>query len=108
MMRHEGFAIILADVAVGDDAGLGAQVTGKLAAVVVLDNDELLTLGNCRRDRFAMEWNHPFNLQMVRGDAFFVRQLLHRLANDSLGGAPTEQGDLRVVRPEQSRWLQER
>src|ERR1041384_2615071 len=44
VMRHERFAVVLADVAVRRKAGLAAQVAGKLAAVVILHNDDLLTL----------------------------------------------------------------
>ena len=39
VVRHERLAVILADVAVGVKAGLRAQVTRKLAAVIVLDDD---------------------------------------------------------------------
>ena len=42
VVRHEGFAIVLADVAVGDEAGFAAQVAGELAAEVVLDDDGVL------------------------------------------------------------------
>ena len=42
VVRHEGLAIVLADVAVGDEAGFAAQIAGKLAAVVVLDDDGVL------------------------------------------------------------------
>ena len=39
VVRHERLAIVLANVAVGDEAGLGAQIARELAAVVVLDDD---------------------------------------------------------------------
>ncbi len=43
VMRHEGLAIVLANVTVGDDAGFGAQVARELSAVVIFYDDELLT-----------------------------------------------------------------
>src|SRR5262245_1204448 len=82
MMRHKRLAIVLTNVTVGDDAGFGAQVARELSAVVILYDDELLTLGNYRHDGFAMERNHPLNLEVIGGNAFFVCQLLHSFAND--------------------------
>src|SRR5262247_427025 len=82
MMRHKGLAIVLANVTVGDDTSFRAQVARELSTVVILYDDELLTLGNYRRDRFAMERNHPLNLEVIGGNAFFVCQLLHSFAND--------------------------
>ena len=40
MLRLERFAVVLADVAVGRDAGLGPQVARELAALAVLDDDD--------------------------------------------------------------------
>ena len=39
----ERFAVVLADVAMRHDAGLGAQVTGELASAVILDDDNTPT-----------------------------------------------------------------
>src|SRR5579864_1314786 len=39
VMRHEGFAVIFADVAVRDEAGFAAQIACELPAVVVFDDD---------------------------------------------------------------------
>src|SRR5262245_5103828 len=89
MMRHKRLAIVLTNMTVGDDAGFGAQVARELSAVVILYDDELLTLGNYRHDGFAMERNHPLNLEVIGGNAFFVPYLLHGFANDSLRGAPS-------------------
>jgi len=72
MMRHKGLAIVLANVTVGDDAGFGAQVARELSAVVILYDDELLTLGNYRCDCVAMERNHPLDLEIIGGNPFFV------------------------------------
>src|SRR5262245_49977036 len=72
MMRHKGLAIVLANVTVGDDTSFRAQVARELSTVVILYDDELLTLGNYRRDRFAMERNHPFHLEIIREHSFFV------------------------------------
>ena len=41
-MRHERLAIVFSNVAVGDDAGFGSQITRELAAVVILDDDDFL------------------------------------------------------------------
>ena len=35
VVRHKGFAIVFADVAIGHEAGFTAQVAGELAAEVV-------------------------------------------------------------------------
>ena len=42
VVRHERFAVVLADVAVRVEAGLAAEIAGELAAVVVLDDDDVL------------------------------------------------------------------
>src|SRR4051794_8932500 len=42
VVGHERLAVVLADVTVGHDARLGAQVSCELSAVVVLDDDRLL------------------------------------------------------------------
>ena len=52
VVRHERLAVVLANVAVGDEAGFAAQVAGELAAVVVLDDDGVLRVASeCRRSR---------------------------------------------------------
>ena len=56
-----------------------------------------LLFDSCRRDRFAVQRHDPFDLQMIGGDAFFVCQLLHRLADDPFGRAPAHQRHLRVL-----------
>ena len=42
VVRHEWFAVVLADVAVRVEAGLAPEIAGELAAVVVLDDDDIL------------------------------------------------------------------
>ena len=54
VMGHERLAVIFSDMAVGDEAGLGAQVTGELAAIVVLDDDGFLALRPNRIQRLTM------------------------------------------------------
>ena len=50
VVRHERFAVVLADVAVRDEAGFAAQVARELPAVVVLDDDGVAgALQDCSR-----------------------------------------------------------
>ena len=64
VVRHEWFAIVLADVALRVEAGLAPEITGELAAVIVLDNDDIA----CCRERMRLisggvERNDPFNVR---------------------------------------------
>ena len=44
VMRHERFAVVFADVAVGVEAGLAPEIAGELATVAVLNDDDLFAL----------------------------------------------------------------
>src|SRR2546429_8732985 len=91
-MGHEGFAVVLADVALGVEAGLAPQVTGELAAVGVLNNNDIL-LPKDPADLSGVEGNDPFYLKLVGHDAFFAGEFLDGFANHALGRAPADQGD---------------
>jgi hypothetical protein len=41
VMRHERFAVVLSDVAVGFESSFTSQLSGELSAVVVLDDEDL-------------------------------------------------------------------
>ena len=69
VVGHEGFAIVFADVAVGDEAGFAAQVAGELAAEVVLDDDGVLRVAEDVDDGVAVERDEPADGQLVGGDA---------------------------------------
>ncbi len=69
VVGHEGFAVVLADVAVGDEAGFAAQVAGELAAEVVLDDDGVLGLLEDVDDGVAVQRDEPADLELVGGDA---------------------------------------
>jgi hypothetical protein len=69
VVGHEGFAVVLADVAVGDEAGFAAEVARELAAVVVLDDDGAFGIVELIEDGFAVERNEPANLQLVGGNS---------------------------------------
>src|ERR1700704_4714982 len=99
-MRHEGFAVVLADVALGVEAGLAPEISGELTAVGVLNNNDVL-LPKDPADLGGVEGNDPFYLKLVRHDPFFAGKLLDGFANHALGRTPAEQGDGGVLGAEE-------
>src|SRR6266851_3053549 len=75
MVRHEGFAVILADVPVRHEAGFTAQVARKLAAVVVLHDDGVARVPQNLQNRFAMQRHEPADLQLIGRDSFMIEDL---------------------------------
>ena len=98
VVRHERLAIVLADMAVGDEAGFAAQVAGKLAAVVVLDDDRVPGIFEDVDNRIAMQRHQPADLELIGGDAL-LRQDFAGLLDDAVGGAPADQRDIGVRGP---------
>src|SRR5207237_5848621 len=91
-MRHERFAIVLADVAVRDVACFASEVAGELSAIVVLDDDgELRSLQDVQ-NAFPMKRNKPSDLELICGDARFIQDF-YSFTNDALCGTPPDQGD---------------
>jgi hypothetical protein len=83
-MRHERFTVVLADVAVRDEAGFTTQVTSELPAVVVLNDDRVARAPELIENRLAMEWDHPADVEMIGNDAFIGKKL-NRFYNDTFG-----------------------
>src|SRR2546421_13077690 len=91
-MGHEGFAVVLANVTLSVEAGLAPEIAGELAAVGVLDNDDIL-LPKDPADLSGVEGNDPFYLKLVGHDAFFAGKFLDGFANHALGRTPADQRD---------------
>src|SRR5438093_127970 len=100
MMRHERLPIVLPDVAMSGDARLAAEVSRKLASVIILDDDDPLALAKDSRNLVRMERNDPLDLKLVGDDPLFGSQFLDRFANNALGRTPSHQRHLRFLRPE--------
>ena len=81
-MRHEGFAVVFADVAIGYKAGFAAQVAGELATVVVLDDDGVPGIFQDGGNGVPMQGNEPADLQLVGSDSL-LGQLLTRFLDDA-------------------------
>ncbi len=62
VMRHERLSVVFADVAIGCDAGLGPQIPGELATLVIFHNDGLFALGEDGSDCLSMERHNPLDL----------------------------------------------
>src|ERR1043165_5984075 len=95
-MGHERFAVILSNVSIGNVARLASEVAGELPTEVVLHDDGAAGRLQNVHDGFPVQWHKPSDLKLVGRDASFV-QHLYGFANDALGGAPTNQGDVRVL-----------
>src|SRR5437764_14530062 len=98
-MGHEGFAGVLADVTLGVEPGLAPEIAGELAAVSVLNHDDIL-LPKDPANLSGVEGNDPFYLKLVGHDAFFAGEFLDGFANHALGGTPADESDGGVFGPE--------
>ena len=65
MMGHERFAVVFAYMAVGSESGLAAQIPGKLAREVILNNNSALGLRQDGHNLVAVEGHHPLDVQAV-------------------------------------------
>src|SRR6476469_7748830 len=91
-MGHERFAVVFADVALGIEPGLAPEIAGELAAVGVLDHNDIL-LPKDPADLIGVEGNNPFYLKLVSHDAFFAGEFFDGFANHAFGGTPADQCD---------------
>src|SRR5438067_2279840 len=91
-MGHEWFAVVLADVTLGVEAGLAPEISGELAAVGVLNHNDIL-LPKDPADLSGVEGNDPFYLKVVGHDAFFAGEFLDGFTNHALGRAPADEND---------------
>src|SRR5438552_80412 len=64
----ERLAVVFADMAVGVNPGFGPKVSGELATLVVLDDDNPLALAQNFQSLLGLERNQNSILEMVGGD----------------------------------------
>src|SRR5229473_2330158 len=84
VVGHEGFPIVLSDMPVRHEAGLAAQVAGKLAAVVVLDNNRMPRAFEDVENRVSVQRHEPANLELIGRNALLGEDLAG-LLDHSLG-----------------------
>ncbi len=65
VMGHERFPIVLSDISVGHEAGFASQVSGELAAVVVLHNDRVPGMFEEVQNCIAVERHKPADLELI-------------------------------------------
>src|SRR6266849_8598811 len=85
VVRHEWFAIVLADVSARDVAGFATQITGELAAVVVLYDDRVPRVFQNVKNHLAVQRHEPANLELVGRNSLFAEDLAS-LLDHSFGG----------------------
>jgi len=93
-MRHERLAIVLANVTVRREAGFAPEITGELAALIILDQDHVFAAPENGADLRGVQGYNPFNGELIGHDAFFTRQFFHRFPDYARGRAPTHQRDV--------------
>jgi len=98
VVRHERFAVVLADVAVRDKTGLAAQVARKLAAEIIFDDDGVPRVFQNLKNGFTMQRHEPANLQLIGGDSFLIEDLAGFL-DYTFRRTPADQRNIRVARP---------
>src|SRR5229473_759847 len=97
VVRHKGFAVVLANVPAGHKAGFAAQVARKLPAVVVLHDDGVPRTSQDFENGFAMQRHQPADLKLIGRDSLFVEEFTSFL-DYSFGRTPANQGDVGVTR----------
>src|SRR5882724_12001149 len=102
VVRHEGFAVVLANVAVRHKAGFAAQVARKLAAVIVLHDDGVPRVFQNFENGIAMQRHKPANLKLIGRDSLFIENLTGFL-DHAFRGTPADQSNIGVARTRQ-RW----
>src|SRR6266516_3699276 len=95
VMRHERFAIVLADVAIRDVARLTSEVARELSAVVVLHDDGVLRKPEDVQNSFPVQRDEPPESGVNGGDTLFIQDC-DSFANDAFCGTPADQGDICV------------
>src|SRR6266700_5443830 len=75
VVRHEWFAVVLANVAVRHKTGFAAQVARKLPAVIILHDDGVPRVFENFENGLAMQWDEPANLQLIGGDSLIIEDL---------------------------------
>src|SRR5258707_341406 len=98
VVRHEGFAIVLANVPVRHKAGFAAQVTRKLATVIVFHDDGVPRVPQNFENGVAMQRHEPANLQLICRDSFLIENFTGFL-NYTFRRTPADQRNIRVARP---------
>src|SRR5450631_1875296 len=102
VMRHKWFAIVLANVSIGNEARLTAQIARELAAEVILHDDGVLGVRQNLKNLLAVQRHQPANLQLIRRDPL-LREQLASLFNRAGCRSPPNQRDLGIGRAPQLR-----
>src|SRR5437016_1360885 len=102
-MRHERLAIVLANVTVRREAGFAPEITGELAALIILDQDHVFAAPENGADLRGVQGYNPFNGELIGHDAFFTRQFFDRFPDYARGRAPTYQRDIGLLRTNELR-----
>ena len=100
VVRHEWFPIVLSYIPIRHKAGFAPQVTGELAAVVVLHNDRAARAFEDVENCVAVQRHEPANLELIGRNALLSKDLAG-LLNHSLGRSPADQSDIGVARAPQ-------
>jgi len=85
VVRHERLAVVLADVTVRIETGFAPEITGELSALIVLNQDHILTAPENSADLRRVQRHNPFDGELIGHDAFFARQFFHRFPDYASG-----------------------
>src|SRR5207253_291852 len=85
VVQHERLAVVLANVTVRGETGFAPEITRELAALVVLNNNDILTAPEYVADFCRMQRHNPFNGELISHDAFFAREFFHRFPDYARG-----------------------
>src|SRR4051812_5597927 len=101
-MRHERFAVVLTDVAGCVEAGLAPEITRELAAIAVLDDDDMFAPRKDAGDLGGVEWDNPLDVKLIGHNSFLAGELLDGFENHAVRRAPSNQSDRSVFGTDES------
>src|SRR5204863_9200166 len=96
VMRHEWFAVVLANVTGRVETGLASEIAGELAAIAVLDDDDMLAPRKDAGDLSGVEWNNPLDVKVIGHNSFLASELLDGFENHAVRRTPSNQSDRSV------------
>ena len=85
VVRHERFAVILADVTVRIETGFAPKISRELTALIVFNKNHILAAPEDGADLVRMERHDPFNGELIGDNAFLARQFFYRFPDHAFG-----------------------
>src|SRR2546428_13554281 len=83
VVRHERPAVVLADETARGETGFAPEITGELATLIVLNQDDILTAPENGADLRRLQRHNPFDGAPIGHNALFASQLFYRFPDST-------------------------